>query len=558
MFPIKPTPETNNSEMRAPESRPQTASQKFISFAFGRIVSLWPADSRDWALAMQAELPQMESTQESLRWLAGGIMSLGKAWWNGSASSDHKADLVPVKKPGILAALVTVAALAILLIPSANQGLRAALSSWQPNYEAAQRDQLLKIAHEAESRGDAKTIAFVAMRISSLPDSVSLSNKAVAMDPSLTWIFSQGYYATFWVPESRGWAAKLEAWDPGNAVAFLVKAQVRAAELNHDLNPQSQAPRQEIERDSQWLDDGRMALQSPQFDSYRNRRLALDRDVIRTLGLNDPEIIGSDGVRAGWMSTWPAQTYSSQLLKEAKAAADRGDVQTAKRNAWVVAHFGEIMRAHGGTEVDRRSGIGFMRSGYAVLRPILAAEGRSDEAAMVAEELEAIKPGAPGSGAFSLWTDAFASRIKAASIEVHFGAVGALLSASSLLLAGLWLVAATYSEGMRSGRFFRAACRTARYAPAGLVVSLAVLVAGYSPTAEAVSDYLNKPISSLTTQSLLETYLTISWMPNFLRYSNLAPYHPMFWMVVMALGVATIGTIVGRNILNRTMRLKAA
>ena len=449
MFPIKPIPEINNFDQLAPESRPQSASQKLIAIAFSKIVSLWPADSRDWALAMQAELPQMESTQQSLHWLAGGIMSLGKAWWNGATSSDNKKDLAPVKKPGILAALVTVAALAILLIPSANQGLRAVLTSWQPNHEAAQRGQLLKIAREAESHGDAKTVAFVAMRVDSLPDSVSLANKAVSMDPSLTWILSQGFYRTSWIPGARGWSAKLKAWDPGNAVAFLVRAQERVAELNPDLNPVTQSPREQIENDSQWLDDGRKALESPRFDSYRNRRLALDRDVLKSLGTTDPEIIGSDGLRAGWISTRPAQAYSSRLLKEGSAAAERGDKQTAKRNAWIVAHFGEIMRAHGESEVDRRSGIGFMRSGYAVLQPLLAAEGRTDEAAMLAEELEAIRPGSPGAGALSIWTDSFMSRIKVAGIEMHLGAAFALLFASALLLAGLWLLGATYSESFR-------------------------------------------------------------------------------------------------------------
>ena len=167
MFPIKPMPETNNFDPHATESRPQSASQKFIAFAFSKIVWLWPADSRDWALAMQAELPQMESTQQSLQWLAGGIMSLGKAWLNGATSSDNKKDLAPVKKPGILAALVTVAALAILLIPSANQGLRAVLTSWNSNHEAAEEAQFMQIARDAESRGDAKTMAFAAMRIES-------------------------------------------------------------------------------------------------------------------------------------------------------------------------------------------------------------------------------------------------------------------------------------------------------------------------------------------------------------------------------------------------------
>jgi hypothetical protein len=558
MFPIKPMPEINNFDQHANDSRRQTASQKFIASVFSKIVWLWPADSRDWALAMQAELPQMESTQESLHWLAGGIMSLGKAWWNGAVSPDNKKDLAPVKKPGILAALVTVAALALLLIPSANQGLRAVLTSWQPNHEAAQHSQLLKIAREAESRGDAKTVAFVAMRIDSLPDSIALSNKAVSMDPSLTWILSQGFYRTSWLPGSHGWSTKLEAWDPGNAVAFLVKAQERVAELNPDLNPLTQSPREQIENDPQWLDDGRKALESPRFDSYRNRRLALDRDVLRSLETTDPEIIGSDGLRAGWISPRPAQVYSNRLLKEGASAAERGDKQTAKRNAWTVAHFGEIMRAHGESEVDRRSGIGFMRSGYVVLQPLLAAEGRTDEAAMLSEELEAIRPGSPGSGALAIWTNSFMSRIKVAGIEMHLSAALALLFSSALLLAGLWLLGATYSEDFRSGGFYRASCRIARYAPVGLLASLGLLTATYSPVADAVSEYLNKPISNASMENLVGMYFSVSWPMQFLRYSNLAPYHPMFWMVVMALGALTILTIIGRNILNRTMRLKTA
>jgi hypothetical protein len=560
MFPIKPMPEINNFDPHATDSRKQSASQKFISFAFGKLVRLWPADSRDWALAMQAELPQMESTQQSLQWLAGGIMSLGKAWWNGATASHNKKELAPVKKPGILAALVTVAALAILLIPSANQGLRAALTSWHadsgPNPSPAQHALLLKIASEAESRGDAKTIAFVAMRIGSAHESVSLSNKAVAMDPSLTWIFSQAQFGTFWEPQSHDWAAKLEAWDKGNATAFLVKAQIRAAELNRDLDPNSQTVREGTEHDQQWLDDGRRALESPRFDSYSNRRFALNRDVFKALGIKDPEMIGSDGLKFNWVNTWPVQTYSTQLLKQAKAAAARGDNKSALRDAWVVAHFGEGMRAHGDSEVDRRSGIGFMRSAYAVLQPMLAAEGRTDEAAMISAELETTRPGAPGSGAFSFWTDGFTSRIEAASVQIHVGAACSFLFASALLLAGLWLLASVYFEDMRSGGFYRAACRVARYSPAGLSASLALLAVSYSPIANAVTDYLDRPISTVTRQSLLETYFSMNWLPNQFRYANHAPYYPAFWMLVMAVGGLTVLLIIGRNILNRAPRHK--
>jgi hypothetical protein len=188
----------------------------------------------------------------------------------------------------------------------------------------------------------------------------------------------------------------------------------------------------------------------------------------------------------------------------------------------------------------------------------LADEGRGDEAAMVREELAAIQPGSPSSGAFSVWTDAFTSRIKAAGIQIHLGAACALLFASALFLAGLWLLAAKYSESMTSGTCYRAACRVARFAPAGLLVSLALLVFGYSPVAGAVSAFLDKPLSNSTTESLLETYFSVSWLPDFFRHSNLAPYHPMFWMLVMAVGGLIILTIIGRNILNRTPRQKVA
>src|SRR5579864_654585 len=117
MFPIKTMPEISNSEKRAPESRQQNASQKFISFAFSKIVSLWPADSRDWALAMQAELPQMESTQESLQWLAGGIMSLIKAWWNNIIYGGNPQEAAPVKMPGFATAVLLLLAIASFALP---------------------------------------------------------------------------------------------------------------------------------------------------------------------------------------------------------------------------------------------------------------------------------------------------------------------------------------------------------------------------------------------------------------------------------------------------------
>jgi hypothetical protein len=553
MFPIKPIPEINNSEKRAPESRQQNASQKLIASVFSKIVFLWPADSRDWALAMQAELPQMESTQESLRWLAGGIMSLGKAWWNSGLTSDNRKDLAPVKKPGILAALVTVTALALLLIPSANQGLRSVLTSWESNHEAAEETRFMQIARDAESRGDAKTMAFAAMRIWSRKDFVSFANKAVTLDPSLTWIFAQGSFNITNVPESRDWPAKLAAYDQGNSVAYLVQAQIRSSELSHN----GMITASDLKSDPQWLDAGRKALESPRYDSYHNRRLALDRDVIVALGIKDARVIGLTSLRTGFVSLWSAEVYSKQLMAEAKLAIQRGDKETAKRDAWAVAHFGEIVRAHGETEMERRWATNFMRPSYAMLQPLLAAEGRHDESAMLTQSLEAMRPGAPAA-AVNMWPESAFTVVKTTSIAMHLAAAVAIFFGAILLLSGFWLLAEKFILQLSTGLLHRIACRSARFAPTGMFVSLALLAFSYLPTAGAVDAYLTRPISNSTLMNLTDTYYSVYWLPDTIRMSPGVRYHPMFWMIFMAFGVLTIATIIGRNILNRTMRLKAA
>jgi len=480
-------------------------------------------------------------------------MSLGKAWWNGALSSDNKKDLAPVKKPGILAALVTVVALAMLLIPSANQGLRSVLTSWESNHEAAEEARFIQIARDAESRGDAKTMAFAAMRVWSRKDYVSFANKAVALDPSLTWIFAQGSFSISNVPDSRDWPAKLETYDPGNSVAYLVQAQIRSIELSHD----GMISMDDLKRDSQWLEAGRKALESPRYDSYHNRRMTLDRDVILALRIKDARVIGLTSLRTGFVSLWSAATYSRQLLGEAKLAIQRGDKETAKRDAWAVAHFGEIVRAHGETEMERRWATDFMRPSYAMLQPLLAAEGRHDESVMLVQSLEAMRPGAPAA-AMNMWPESAFTSIKTASIAMHLGTVFAIFFGATLLLSGFWLLAEKFIGQLSTGVFHRTACRCARFAPVGMFVSLGLLAFSYLPTAAAVNSYLTRPISTWTLMNLTDTYYSVYWLPDTIRMSPGVRYHPMFWMIFMAFGVFTVATIIGRNILNRTPRQKVA
>ncbi len=535
--------------------QPKTGITRAVDRVFATLVRLWPAGSRDWALAMQAELPEIHNPQESLRWLAGGIMSLGKAWWNElfSGSNAEGKNLTPVKRPGALAGVTVLAALALLLLPSVHQGLHAVTESWRSDQSSVEHDQLLNLARDAESRGDAKTVAFVAMRIWPPSDYVSLANKAVAMDPSLTWIFSQGYYMTYRNPEARDWPAKFQAWDPGNATGYLLEAEVRSGEFNPDFKK----PYEAIQSDPKWLEAGRKAIEAPRYETYRARRMAFDREVILALGSKSPDLISVSAFRLGGASTSSVTVYSKRLITDAKLALTRGDKATAIRDAWTVVHFGELVRSHGGSEMERFWSFQYLKPAFEILQPMLASEGRTEEATMLSQEMEAMTVRYP-TGMFSTWSTSSQAWIITSSWGMNLGTLFSIVLFAALLMAGFWLLAARFSPDLASGKLFRSACWTARFAPAGLIVSLFVLAVSYWPNSVALRTYLEQPLTDSTMRSLRETYYAVYWLPQRVLHPASGANDSVFWMFVISFGAIAVLAIIGRNIAHRAPRVKAA
>ncbi len=538
-------------------AQPKLGVSRAVDRAFATLVRIWPADSREWALAMQAELPEIHNSQESLQWLAGGIMSLGKAWWTelfrgGNAEGKN---LTPVKRPGALAGVTLLAALALLILPSAHQGLKAVTGSWRSNQSYyAYHDELMSMARDAESHGDAKMMAFIAMRLGPPSDMIPLANKAVAMDPSLIWILSQAHYEDYNNPGTRDWPAKLEAWDPGNAMGYMVEAEVRQGEFN----PGFKKPYDAIESDPQWMEAGRKAVEAPRYDNYRDRRLAFDREVILAHGITDPNFVAASRFTR-WPNSDPASFYSKRLLSEARLALARGDKETAKRDAWTVVHFGELVRGHGATDMERYWSFQYLKPAFEILQPILVSEGHKDEAAMLSQETEAMTLRYFAGGGFSSWSPSSQGWIVTSSVGMNLGAAFSIVLFAVLLLAGLWLLAARFADDLASGKLFRMACWTARFAPAGLLVSIVLLAASYWPSLAAIRSYLDYPVNSSTVRSLTESAGAVYWLPENFRHSQTnSANHQLIWLFVVVAGLFTVAMIVGRNMINRAPRVKAA
>jgi hypothetical protein len=559
MFPIKSMPETNNSENSASNSRPRSASQKIIAFAFRRITALWPSDSRDWALAMQAELPQMESTQQSLQWLAGGIMSLGKAWWNGAISSDNKKDLAPVKKPGILAISLALVALgAFFLMPSVHEGFSAVAHSWnsrgnwnQTSYQG--------MAREAEANHDAKTLAYLSARMNTPEENARLADEAVSLDPSLTWIYIKGAgsnYVYTQIPEKRAWMSKLEASDPDNAMPYLMQAAVRSNEIFYANN--LRISNELLIADPAWRADMEKSFAAPRYDSYYDRGMDLQQAVLKAHNLRDPEDVSLGISESYGPGLGQAQTYSKLLLKQAKDAQQKGDTATATHLAWTILQFIERTRPTVHGEYTRISLDSTTQSACAFLQPLEAAAGHADVAKLLASQNATLTKRLAEKNPY--YATYLRRQHDGTGTILHSSAAGLLLFGSAILLSALVFLVARFVPLRREGVAYRWACNCLRFAPAGFAAATALMALTFAPYLNTVNDYLNGMRAPATIDALISVEYSLYQFPNrIFNPLNQAMYASLLRAALLVVVIIAGALFLGRNVSRpRTSRIGVA
>ena len=163
--------------------------------------------------------------------------------------------------------------------------------------------QLEALRRRAEKNGDAQQLAFAAMHwpYDKREESFRLAEQAVARDPSLTWIYYHaasrhvGQWREAAVAERlRSWVAKLEAFDPDNALPSLFHAELlRAAakdwpQRSHVANADKAVWWPFLLAQTEWRAAMEHAFQQPRFDEYSVRRFDLERTVLRQQGWENP------------------------------------------------------------------------------------------------------------------------------------------------------------------------------------------------------------------------------------------------------------------------------
>jgi hypothetical protein len=175
----------------------------------------------------------------------------------------------------------------MLLIPGFRQGLNASLTSWrvslfQSSPSFAWDRTLRSLALKAENQKDARALAFVATRLTSRRDAARAANRAVELEPNLTWVYYVVLLQHRVLPptnlqELRTWSTKLKEWDSENAAPFLFEAESQRGDLPGV-----------VIRNETWRTALVAATRAPRFDDYIRRQIDSDRDVVQRYGLWDP------------------------------------------------------------------------------------------------------------------------------------------------------------------------------------------------------------------------------------------------------------------------------
>jgi hypothetical protein len=269
-----------------------------------------------------------------------------------------------------------------------------AKSDWEAPVLPAEKLQAL--AERAKQNRDAQSLAFAALHAPGGQD-VALADQAVAMDPSLTWIYysvayrhrsDNGWKQPAFASTLKGWIAKLQAAEPQNAVPYLFEAEVIREQTNKfpDLYPPFTPEKSAaISQQTAWLAAMEKAYASPRYDGFNIRRFNLDRRVLLANGWARPDRLLVSTASYPLPNLLNVRSYANFKVKylAPKAEAEKHHDQ-ALRHYYQTALFGQRMQVEGGTLIEQLIGAALDHIASEPLEAELKKAGQNDQAELVA------------------------------------------------------------------------------------------------------------------------------------------------------------------------------
>jgi hypothetical protein len=303
----------------------------------------------------------------------------------------QQSGILSPRRPWVWTALVLSLALFALF------GFRQALatlaiplgSSWIDRVFSAR--MLDHIERQAIVHADSSALAFVALHHPDINVAAGVAEKAIALDPHLTWIsarFAQAHTPTL---DPAPWIARLKAWDPGNAFPYLLEA-------DQFFNPRSfgtawerrgavLAPPHVIVLESDFRLTMQKAFAAPTYDSYASQRFELDRTVLQQQGWDRPDLLIQAVGSRPIPNLQAIRAYADYLVIDLGETAEKaGRFQEAAAQYQTATQFGVHMQ-QAAPGIERLIAMGIRQQSYEHIVALLRLQGRAKEAALLEPSL---------------------------------------------------------------------------------------------------------------------------------------------------------------------------
>ena len=359
-------------------------------------------------------------------------------------------------------------------------------------------EKLRALAQQAQQSGDAQALAFVALNLPSddREESFRLAEQAVARDPKLTWIYYQlaKKHSGDWTnpdvaKRMREWAAKLEAFDPDNAVPSLLRAELLREKSWPSIHPKDPKSLEFPLQHPDWVAAMDRAFDQPRYDTYEVRLFELERRVLTQQGWATPAtVVTSLGFSYPFPDLQNLRSYTNfRVFYRSRQAEQAGRREEALGHYYAVSAFANRMRLGGASLLEELLGIALDRIASEPLQAALEKTGRKEEALTVALRL----------AQYERDYGKHRDPMKQSSNRFWSGLLLGIFSLLVVFFAALTLVAVLYVNAKRwirpdkRGRLYDLVTVLENYAPILLFASCLALYLLYAPYASNFHHYMN-------------------------------------------------------------------
>ncbi|HTQ96078.1 MAG TPA: hypothetical protein VMH89_04695, partial [Candidatus Acidoferrum sp.] len=474
------------------------------------VVRHWPESSRQWGQAMLAELGEISEPTAAMHWALGGLVVFSRAlgerfldWIQMPAGSGFSGTELTSNGQGprfpkhsrLATAVVLLAAAGLLFLPIGREAVGTIKASWH-GFRPTGSDvrDLEKLAAKAEKEKDARTLAFVALSYSfDYPEprrAMEYADKAVALDPSLVWIYASHYHTPEVMSQMTERLEKLKQADPDNAFAYLVLARSKSG---NGLQVKYRTPDQISEaliQNGAWKQEMDAAFRAPKFDGYFQKHEELSQETWRKYPTLSPTLIAVPLWQHTSLDFMELRTYTDLRVKQALQAEEAGNIQEAEKQLGEVVRVGKMMASAKGSEVERMFGAGVYKRGLGGFEKLYQATGNESGLNATRTQLQQVEAESNSKvQSYVGWRENIAKEFRRLAMLVQRSAILCMVLVIAVVLSLAMLEAGRIFRWKPSSPGRRTMGFVADYGPVFLLLSCGVMLWSFRPIAEAFEQY---------------------------------------------------------------------